>query len=514
MTQAITASRDGATFQARLFWRHAACLLDPDGVIAKVGFEMGPKSFDDIWVEYDTAQRPSDQEGMPLLREHFQCKWHAAPNAYGYQQLTDPAFINANARSLLERARAAQMAYAPDGKGARFKLVTNWQIEKDDPLRPLISTRSTALRVADLFATKTDNSATGKVRKAWREHLAIDDDELRLLARTLAFGHAADSLDDLRQVLDMTFKAMGLRRVAANESAFFYDDLIYQWMGQNRLEFDRASFRAACEQEGILAASTPPPKTYGVKTFEHAIDRLEERCVQVLDFVPAFEERYIRSESDWADRIYPELREFLLTAASDTDCLRLALDAHTSVAFAAGSIINLKSGRAIELEQRVLKRMLWTANDQAPDPTWPRFTFEVTEVDPTKPDLAIAIGLTHDVRSQVQAYVRNALPTVGTLLSCIPSGRPGARVVTCGRHAYDLAESAAQKVADLKNGGAGLNHLFMAVPNAFSVFLGQRQLVLGPTLLYEYDFDGLQGGGYKTSLALPIQHSANAPPGS
>ena len=104
MTQAITASRDGATFQARLFWRFAARLLDPDGVIAKVGFEQGPKSFDDIWVEYEPARSPADQEGMPLRREHYQCKWHAAPDVYGYEQLVDPAFINANSRSLLERA--------------------------------------------------------------------------------------------------------------------------------------------------------------------------------------------------------------------------------------------------------------------------------------------------------------------------------------------------------------------------------------------------------------------------
>jgi hypothetical protein len=513
MTQAITASRDGATFQARLFWRYAARLLDPDGAIAKVGFEQGPKSFDDIWVEYDAARCPADQDGMPLRREHYQCKWHAAPDVYGYEQLVDPAFINANSRSLLERARAAQVEHALGGDGVRFKLVTNWQIAKDDPLRPLISLRSTALRVDDLFGTKTDASAAGRVRKTWREHLNIDDAELRRFARTLAFGHAPDSLDDMRQFLDDAFKAMGLRRVPVNESAFFYDDLIYQWMGQKRLEFDRKSFRAACEQERILATSEPTPKRYGVKSFEHPIDRLEDRCEKVLDFVPVFDARYIRSEQDWADRIYPELRAFLLAAAADGEDLQLALDAHTSVAFVTGAILNLKSGRAIELEQRVLKRMLWSPNDQPADPAWPQWAFEVITVDDTQQDLAVAIGLTHDVRQQVESHVRAALPTVGKILMAVPVGGSGARVVACGRHAFDLSQSAAQKIAELRNGNvAGLNHLFMAVPNAFSVFLGQRQTAIGPTLLYEFDFEGLQGGGYKPSLALPIQHPANTKP--
>ena len=165
-----------------------------------------------------------------------------------------------------------------------------------------------------LFGSKTDNSNAGVVRKAWREHLGLDEDELRILARTLAFGEVTDSLQDLRDRLDMTFRAMGLRRVPAHENAFFYDDLIFQWMGQKRLEFDRRSFREACEQERVLVASIPAPKVYGVKSFEHAFDHLEDRCEDVLDFVPVFDERYIRSDADWSMKLYPELRQYLASA--------------------------------------------------------------------------------------------------------------------------------------------------------------------------------------------------------
>src|SRR6516225_7978024 len=68
MTQAVTVRRDGDTFQARLFWWHAARLLDPVSPIIRVGFETGPKSFDDIWVEYDPMRSATDQYGDPLLR--------------------------------------------------------------------------------------------------------------------------------------------------------------------------------------------------------------------------------------------------------------------------------------------------------------------------------------------------------------------------------------------------------------------------------------------------------------
>jgi len=113
VTQAVTARRDGDAFQARLFWWRAARLLDQDSPIIKVGFEMGPKSFDDIWVGYDPSRSPPDQNGLPLRREHIQCKWHVTPDSYGYAHLTDPEFINANAKSLLQRARAAQLEHAP-----------------------------------------------------------------------------------------------------------------------------------------------------------------------------------------------------------------------------------------------------------------------------------------------------------------------------------------------------------------------------------------------------------------
>lgn len=510
MTQAVTARRDGDTFQARLFWNSAARLLDENGPIVKVGFEIGPKSFDDIWVEYDKGRGPSDHNGVPIRREYFQCKWHSTPDSYGYLQLINPEFINAKTYSFLERAREAQTEFAPEGSGIRFKLLTNWRIEKNDPLREMVSNRSGAIRIDRLYGSKTDNSKAGSVRKTWREHLGINEGELQILANTLAFGEVPDSLEDMRERLDMTFRAMGLRRVPANENAFFYDDLIYQWMGQKRLEFDRKSFREACEQEGLFVTSVPEPKVYGVKSFQHAFDHLENRCEDVLDFVPVFDERYIRNAEDWSGKLYPELKKFLFGAASKHDRLRLALDAHTSLAFAAGSILNIKSGKAIELEQRVLAKAVWAADDLPCDPAWPNLDFSVIEIDPSRPEIAIAVGVTHDIASDVLAFAMQSLPTVGKILNCLPSTGPSARFVICGSHAFELAEALTKKVIEFREGGGPrLSHLFIAAPNTFTFFAGQRQVALGPTRLYEFDFESGWDGSYSPSLTLPISHPSN-----
>jgi hypothetical protein len=507
MTQAVTVRRDGDTFQARLFWYHAARLLDPASPVVRVGFETGPKSFDDIWVEYDATRSAVDQYGDPLHREHMQCKWHVTPDSYGYSHLVDPEFINANARSLLQRAREAQLAFAPQGSGVRFRLVTNWRLDRDDPLREMVGTRSGAMRLERLYGSVTDKSKAGAVRKAWREHLAIDEAELRLLARTLAFGEATDTLDGLRDQLDLLFAYVGLRRIPANQSAFLYDDVVFQWMAQGRLEFDRVGFRAICAREDLLAAAQGGPRVFGVKSFEHAFDRLEERCHAVLDLIPSFDERYIRSDADWEAKLYPALRAFLLAAAKGQPRLRLALDAHVTLAFAAGSIINIKSGRQVELEQRSTGRRFWSADDVVTDPTWPTLVAETVELRKDRPDVAVALGLTHDVSTDARRYCETALPNVGRLLMLRPSSGPGAQSVSCGRHAFELADATTGAVGAIKGDEIGIIHFFIAAPNAFTFFLGQRQTALGPVRLYEFDFNGERSRSYTAALTLPLANA-------
>jgi hypothetical protein len=504
MTQAVTVRRDGDTFQARLFWWHAARLLDPESPIIRIGFETGPKSFDDIWVEYDPARGALDQYGDPLRREHMQCKWHVTPDSYGYAHLVDPEFINANARSLLQRAREAQLTYAPEGRGVRFKLVTNWRLDRKDPLREMVGSRSGAIRLERLYGSTTDNSKAGAVRKAWREHLGIDEAALRRLARTLAFGEAADTLDGLRDHLDILFGLVGLRRIPANQSAFPYDDLVFQWMAQGRLEFDRSGFRSICTREGLLGSAEGGPRVFGVKSFEHAFDRLEERCHAVLDLIPTFDERYIRSEEDWEAKLYPALRTFLQNAAKNHLRLRLALDVHVTLAFAAGSILNIKSGRQVELEQRSTGRRIWAPDDVISDPSWPTLIAETIKLRQDQPDLAVALGLTHDVSADVRRYCDAKLPNVGCLLILKPSTGSAAQSVACGRHGFDLADAATSAVRAARASGAGLMHLFIAAPNAFTFFLGQRQTVLGPVRLYEFDFDGDRDRSYTPALTLPL----------
>jgi hypothetical protein len=78
---------------------------------------------------------------------------------------------------------------------------------------------------------------------------------------------------------------------------------------------------------------------FGINSFEHAIDRLEDRRAGGLNFVPELDERFIRDTDAWRSRLLSDLRRFFLKSARSAERLRSAIDAHTTLA--CGSI-NLK----------------------------------------------------------------------------------------------------------------------------------------------------------------------------
>jgi hypothetical protein len=162
MPNSNAAIHHGFAFQARIFWQQAIKLLRTGNAVVRLGFEWGPKGFDDLWIEYAPGRGPKDQFGHPIQREYVQCKWHEKPKKYDYIALTSPAFINATTQSFLQRALAAQRTHAPDGAGVRFALQTNWQVA--EPLLGMIHQKSYTLDLKQLFFGQTERSKAGKIR--------------------------------------------------------------------------------------------------------------------------------------------------------------------------------------------------------------------------------------------------------------------------------------------------------------------------------------------------------------
>jgi hypothetical protein len=504
MTQAIAARRDGDAFQARIFWLKAAKLLDGDSNVQRVGFESGAKGFDDVWVEYDAAHAPKDASGNPFHLERFQCKWHARPGQFTHVDLTNPVFINAETSSFLQRAHGAHQLDRAKEVASGLRLITNYGIDPNDALHGLINTRSSSLRMDEFFQGKTAKSKNGALRDLWSRHLGIDEAQLRTLCASLGFFYARDSLEGLREQLDDACLRYGLARIDPGLSATVYDDIPFKWAAQRRLEFDRKSFRDACDSEKLLAAPKPRTISFGIKSFEHAFDRLEERCADVLNLIPEFDDRYIRDTAAWRATLQPAIQAFLKQAAvQSSERIRLAMDTHATLAFAAGAVLNTKSGRITEIEQRSPTVAVWAPDDATEAPNWSQWQFESHVLDSRAEGVAVAVCVTHDVVPQVRAYMASA--GIRELLIARLSGGAGQQSIACGAHANALAERLAAHMKSMRPsaGSEVRSHLFIAAPNAFTFYLGRQIHSLTPLTLYEFDFDGQRNRSYVPSLSYP-----------
>lgn len=508
MSQAVVTRRDGDVFQARMFWLHAARLLDEHSPIVRVGFESGLKGFDDVWVEYDPARAPQDHLGNSLAVQRMQCKWHATPGTFTHEDLTRPEYMNATTTSMLQRALAAYRTDSAHGRVSRLVLVTNHTASPQDPLHKYIRSKSLHLDVDGLFAGKTAASATGKVRKLWREHLGLDDVELRALCAQLGFNLTRDSLEALRGMLDDACRANGLVRPEPNASSTMYDSNIFEWVGQRRMVFDRKQFRDKCAQEGLLVdRPSSSRRIFGIKSFEHALDRLENRCVEVLDLVPEFDERAIRNTAAWRDTLVPRIKEFLLRVPASDGRVRIAIEVHATLAFAAGVVLDTKSGRLAELEQRSPVLKIWSADDVQLATDAPTWEFNEYELDPAGHGTAYAIGVTRPTEGGVRQYARENNLNFRRLLVAQPAGGPSASAVLSGAHANALAEQLASKIRlERETSPAGRTeryHLFISAPNAFTFYLGRQAAMVKPLTLYEFDFGYQVDGSYRPSLSYP-----------
>ena len=507
MTQAVATRRDGDVFQARMFWVKASGLLDDEGGIVRVSFESGPRGFDDICVEYDPARAPKNQFGNRFLSERLQCKWHVASGNYTHRDLTDPKFINAEKVSMLQRALAALRHDRAEGANCRLALLTNHRLDAADPLSKLLVMKSFSLNVDELFKGTTARSATFNVRKAWMDHLGVDEGELRELCLRLGLAHTSESLDMLRERLDVACRQAGLVRPDPNSSTTVYDGNIFEWVGQRRRTFDRKAFREKCGDEGLLAKPSASPRVFGVKTFEHAFDRLEDRCQGVLDLVPEFDGRFVRDKNAWKSSLQPQLKTFLSGVSAPHGRLRLAMDTHATLAFAAGAVLDSKSGRLVEFLQRSPQPVVWAPDDLSISPSWPNWVFEETVLDPDGTGTACAVSITRDTAAMVRLYAEQKFQGVRRLLVARLNVAPSQTAVVSGAHANRLAETLADKLKQDRGADVRLLmervHLFVAAPNAFMLFLGRHVPVLKPVTLYEFDFERERSGSYEPSLSYP-----------
>ena len=504
MADAVVARWHGDNYQARVFWENAFNLLSPHSCVVEVTFEAdGPKAFDDVVVKYDPPVARSGPARVSA--EYHQIKWHVQTGGrFGYEDFAEPNFIGARSFSLLERLQQARRTASAS---AHFTFLTTYRIKDGDPLAVLISGHDRTLLLERLFDGTTDRSRTGKVRKRWREHLELDDDEqLRAVVHGLRVVDGYRSLQELREQINLKAQAVGVLACNAADSDFRYDELARQLKVRRLSTLNREALLQICEEEGLLVERPTEPDQFlsiAIRSFlGPAADIVGAAPEDTLLLTDDFRQRYLQEGREWQRDIRPRVERFLRAAVKKCAKLRLILDAHASIAFLAGAVLHLKSGVETQLVQkgRVGTRT-WRVDDDSAA-TGGRFEMEEEQLGVGR-DIAIAISVSQPTTSQVRAYLAAKLPGVSKFVSCsMPTG-PGQRSVAGGGHAAALSEQVSNHVRAVKeNDPDAVIHIFAAAPNTLLFYLGQHHQAMAPCIIYEFDFDRQAHKTYQPSFTV------------
>lgn len=511
MANAITPRQQGDDYQARFFWLQACRLFQPHTKVARVGFELSRvKSFDDVVVTY--AEPLCYERGDKIAADYFQVKFHVSQaGAFTCDALIDPIFINATSVSLLQRLRDAQLTFAPDGDGCRFIIVSPWVIHPDDPLANLVSNNGGELRLQVLFDGTTDASRMGKVRKKWRDHLGLTDEELEKALRPLRIFERAPTLVGLSEDLNRQLDSLGFVPVEAGTLVHPYDDLIKKLLAQGSNEFSRDELQEAVRRERLWRGRNgggegKEPAPIGIRSFMRWAEHMEDETEDMLCLVRHFDNRNIRDRALWQDAVLPEVRDFMSRHVRPGGAAHLMLDAHASIAFAAGYFLESKSGADVVPVQRTRSGLrVWRPDPEAEGAAAvPGWSYSDQELHTGGDDVAVALSVTHDVPEDVKDFVGRELPAVGRVMSFAAAPRPGPASIRDATHALALAQEVAARLKGrTRDERTARVHVFAAAPNAFMFFLGQLAKGFGPCTVYEYDFDTNAPGAYQASISFP-----------
>lgn len=497
----VAARIEGDVFQGMVFWLHAAMLLRPSSMVARVSIENDQAAgVDDVSVHY--VAPGINAGGRSCAADYFQVKYHVDRSLeYSSDTFCDPAFVNTT-RSLLQRFHDARSRLGNADGWHRLNLISNWQWASSDKLGPLLR-QSEEGALPDKFFSEGVRSGLGKIRKAWREHLELSEEDFEDFARRLRFRVDYLSRPALKELLNERLINVGLRGIPVDKTQNIYDTLTQQLIMNGTNSFDPQTFREYCKREDLLASPPQPgPPVLGIRSFMRFAERMEDECSSFVCVSDNFEGRHIRSTDSWQNRVLPDVASFLNDASPSlrTGENHLLLECHSSVAFLAGYELDRKSGAQVFPVQKGVRKSVWKpgTSTSTANSAWATTTSTVGSGNA----VAVVVSVSREALADVKAYAYGS-SVIGTVVDARPAAGVGQRAVVDADHAIALADSLAELIRAHRPQNGAPTHLFIAAPNALAFFLGQHRGALGKVQLYEFDFEGKRGGSYSPSILLP-----------
>ncbi|MEE6130388.1 SAVED domain-containing protein [Chryseobacterium arthrosphaerae] len=509
MANNVLARQSGDDYQAKFFWLNACRLNIPHTCVKQVAWEMsGTFGFDDVVVYYDPATK--DPSGGEVIQECYQVKFHVDhKKGFTWEALMDPGFIGNKTESILQRLYKNYENDPEYFKNKRYILVNSWGIDYSNQLAVLLGNNG-GIRLNVLF-TGGEGSVNGRVRKAWKDHMGITNDEiLRDVLSTLRIKHSSDDESRLKENLNTHLLLSGLEPIPADQLSSKYNDLIQKLHASGQNVFTKEELLDICKQEKLYVGIKEAEQVYfkaGVRSFYRGAENLHNEVDGISCLLHCFSGRFILDEYSGMEFINSEIDRLANLIISAKSPVLLHLDTHLSIAMLLGKRLNPKyGGLDITIIQKTFKgNLMWRPELEKSEEYLPPFwDIETNQIDENGNDIVLSISVTHDVREEVSDFVKKNLTGINSEIQATIKTGIGGNSIKDATHAVLALEELISSVRSLKRKHAitGRLHIFMAAPVAMAFFLGQRISPLGSATLYEYDYEQQRSKGYHAILDL------------
>lgn len=511
MSKSVLAIQLGYDYQSLLFWSKICDLFLPHTKTVLVEYEVDDvKSFDDVVVTYSV---PNLDGGGSRSKDFFQAKFHSHNTApILHTSLTDPAYIGATTNSFLQKLLNAHRSKLGSGERFGYHLYSPSSVHPDDVLSPIWSRQDGRLNLDRFFEGKTDRSAMWVLRNEWKNHLAIDDEELREIVSAMSIVQGPDIVR-FREELNIRLHLAGLRPIDKNKLSSEYDDLVRKLHATGvSMSFTRDTIKEIAEQHGMWVGEShgyPKEKTLGIRSFMRYAEEMPNLTHDMVCLTPHFEGRHLRPGSTWDEDVKKEVSDFLEKYQASDETFYLLLETHISIAFAAGMSVEPRSpARFVPVQKSEFRRPeVWSiTGDRTDGDTW---RIDSMAAGGKADELIVGFSVTHSVWNDVKDFADRSIRAAQSLaFEILP--RPGNDSIRDGNHAFTLAQEACEEIVrKVKSDGIKSVHVFAAAPTAFMFYLGlllrlPRSCSLA---IYEYDFGSKELGAYTRGISFnePLQ---------
>lgn len=307
--------------------------------------------------------------------------------------------------------------------------------------------------------------------------------------------------DSLHRYISYSNQMMTFDQISFIASATVNDQMISSTHGKG---IDRKEFDEELEKRILLVADKYSPKRIPVSiiSFSRGAVHLEDETMR-LSLLDKFDDRNLKNEYDWNDDIYPKLRDFLIANTNNKHAYQIFLDTHASLAFAAGQVLDSKSGIDVFPIQKSATNgtELWDVKLSSKR-NYSNWSISHEQFDETQFDSALILNVTRPIYNDVVGYIKEKNLSIGRIINCTPNKNGATNFsIEDGTHAAALANSIYKAVAQRSSAERRATlHIFAAAPNAFMFFLGQNSRGFGKCVLYEYDFEQRDSCSYSPSI--------------